>query len=288
MIVLPSQSGYRFRDGGAILFICLWALVILGILAIGISSRVASEIRLAKYLQDNVISLYLAKAAVNKLALELEKDETPDCTTRYELQKNRQIQLENITATLDISDEGSLININTAAEAVVASLPGLDAETAKTIVEWTLKPFLLKEELMVLSGITYDEFLGFKNLITTFGDGKININTAGPQVLGVLGLDGSLVEIIVNFRKGPDAEEGTEDDGVFDNAASIVDTLRLYTMLSLLHEQQLLSLISQNIFSAKSAALKVGIETKFASKKIKNYQVILDRTSGKIKFWQER
>ena len=246
MKALLKRSGYRSRNHGAILFICLWALVILGILSIGISSRVSSEMHLAKYLGDGVASLYLAKATVNKVILELEKDQTPESDTLYELQQNSQkIELGNTSAAVSITDEASLVNINTTSEAIVASLPGLDVEIAKTIIGWTLKPYLLKEELLVLPEMDSDKFSGINDLITTFTDGRININTASPEVLGLLGLDSSLIEVIVNFRKGADGQEGTLDDGVFENASSIVDTLRLYTILPVLQEQQLQALLQK-------------------------------------------
>ena len=65
---------------------------------------------------------------------------------------------------------------------------------------------------------------GIARLLTTFGDGKVNINTASREVLMTLaGADGELldewvVDDILKYRLGDDEQPNTEDDG-FDSVA---------------------------------------------------------------------
>jgi general secretion pathway protein K len=60
-------------------------------------------------------------------------------------------------------------------------------------------------------------YRGIAQSLTTWGDGRINVNTASRDVLMTLpGMDDLLVSAILEQRKGPDGETGTRDDG-FEN-----------------------------------------------------------------------
>jgi DNA uptake protein ComE-like DNA-binding protein len=286
MPISPRPLSYLHRNSAAILFVALWTLVILSILTVGISSRVASEIRLVRYLEERLISLYLAKASLNQTIIELEKDETPGYDTLYELQKKREEGLGNGSFEFTLIDEERLININRASQAMIERLPGLNPDLAKAIFESGLKPFQLKEELLLVEGVTPEMFLEFKDFITVYTDGRVNINTASLEVLRVLGLADDLIEIILNYRKGQDGQEATEDDSKFENPATILEDLRKFTLLTLEQETQIITLSNLLCVSAKN--LRLDIKTKVLGNPIKDYTVILDRTQGKIKFWQER
>ena len=55
--------------------------------------------------------------------------------------------------------------------------------------------------------------LGFTDVFTVYGTGKININTAPPIVLAAVpGLDEGAAELIIAHRLGPDGIPGTDDD----------------------------------------------------------------------------
>jgi DNA uptake protein ComE-like DNA-binding protein len=288
MLILPKPSPYPHRERAAILFVALWTLVVLSILAVGIGSRVASEINLARYLEERLISLYLAKAAVNQAIIEFEKDKTPGYDTLYELQKKRETTLGKGVFESKLSDEESLININTASSLVIERLPGLNPDLAKAIADYPFKPFLLKEELLLVEGITAEIFSGFKDLITVYSEGRVNINTAGASVFSVLGMSDDLIEIILNYRKGKDSEEATEDDREFKSAATILNDLTEFTILTGPQERQMIELLTSNLLGVYAKNLRLNIETKVLGNPIKNYVVILERTTGKIRFWQER
>lgn len=265
MLILPRQSLFPYRSSGAILFVALWTLVILVILSMGITSRVSSEIRFTKYLKERAIPLYLAKAAVNRAILELEKDKTPDYDALYELRKVREIELGNGSFTFSLIDEESRLNINTAAQDIISRLPGLSPELADKIIQ--SRPFLLKEELLLIDGLTYDITYQVKDLITVYGEGKININTGSPEILKIAGLDEGIIDTILAYRKGADGQEMTEDDGVY----------------ALLPAE-----VSPNLFRLSSKNLKVDIYTKILNQASGHYSAILERPTAKIKFWQEK
>jgi len=285
---LSKLFPYLFRNSAAILFVALWTLVILSILSVGIASRVSSEINLAKYLDNRLISFYLAKAAVNQTIIELKnKAEKKNYDTLYELRRKREAILGEGSFELYLTDEEGLINISAPSSSLIEHLPGLDPTLVEAITQSHQKPFLLKEELLLIEGITPEIFSEFKNLITTYSSCQVNINTASGDVLRALGLEDGLVEIILRYRKGEDQLEATEDDGEFKDAASILNDLRKFTILTVEQELQIAELLSKNLLCVNSSNLKLNILTKVHGRPSMRYAIILDRSSGKIKFWQE-
>lgn len=104
-------------------------------------------------------------------------------------------------------------------------------------------------ELMAVKGITPEMFgeegmpsryqpsrrLGFdadqpaypvrlKNLFTPVSSGRININTAKPEVLQLI-MDQHAAAQVIQLRAGPDGAEGTEDDIPFRNPGEIVNAI---------------------------------------------------------------
>jgi len=58
----------------------------------------------------------------------------------------------------------------------------------------------------------------WRDAFTIFGDGKIDINEAGPDVLqAVTGLTPEMTADVIRARAGPDSVEGTEDDLRFES-----------------------------------------------------------------------
>jgi type II secretory pathway component PulK len=66
---------------------------------------------------------------------------------------------------------------------------------------------------------------GLKDVFTAISRGQVNVNTAGRNVLQLLlmssGMDmdsaGNMADAIIQYRAGPDGQEGTEDDTPFLN-----------------------------------------------------------------------
>lgn len=80
------------------------------------------------------------------------------------------------------------------------------------------RDFLIEEELLLVRGVTEALFFDkLKNHITVYGDGKININTAGEKVLSaVFGIGyPELTQKILDYRRGVDGKAGTDDDRWF-------------------------------------------------------------------------
>ncbi|MGH7950930.1 MAG: general secretion pathway protein GspK [Limisphaerales bacterium] len=67
-----------------------------------------------------------------------------------------------------------------------------------------------------------DYSFGLKDIFTPISSGRININTAGTNVLQMIpGVDAAIAETIVEQRAGPDGVDGTEDDVPFRSVGQL-------------------------------------------------------------------
>jgi len=214
------------REKASILVIALWVVSILSIFAVGLAHRMSGYIRLAGYHTDSLKAHNLAKAGMRRLALEQENivEEIP-------------VGEGSIRGVL--TDEKAKVNINKAdlktLEAFFESLDLSQAqalEIAAAIIRWRDEhnEFDCLEELLLVGteeeGVLIEEDLlaELRKRLTVHGDGKININSAGEDVLSALigkTLPG-LAEKIVQYRLGIDGEEGTRDDRLFVKGTEVV------------------------------------------------------------------
>lgn len=67
--------------------------------------------------------------------------------------------------------------------------------------------------------------VGLNDLFTTVSFGKVNVNTAQPDVLQMLLGDTNAVSLLLQRRQGQDGQDGTSDDMPFNNPTEITSTL---------------------------------------------------------------
>ncbi len=124
--------------------------------------------------------------------------------------------------TLTISDESALINVATASAQTLSALLGGDKEATAAVVEFRAsnQPFVVED--LRAANIPADALSRVTALGTTLGSGRININTAGADVIAALpGMDGEAAQLLIDYRKGPDGVAGTGDDRIFAKARDI-------------------------------------------------------------------
>lgn len=67
-------------------------------------------------------------------------------------------------------------------------------------------------------GVETDEpVAGIANQLTTWGDGKVNANSASREVLNSLSISDDVIDKILDAQRGPDGEEGSADDGITES-----------------------------------------------------------------------
>ena len=166
------------------------------------------------------------------------------------------------------TDEEGRLNVNTADPAtiqrLIESVTGMPAENAGhlalAIVGWReegdtqLKgfygddyyanlefPYQRKQskyerldELRLVEGMSlpvYEQLIPF---VTVYGTGLVNINTASRPVLEALGLSENIVNAVLTARSGPDGEDATADDFIFEQ---VIDPAAYANVLPLEQEE---------------------------------------------------
>jgi general secretion pathway protein K len=240
----------------------LWTLFILGALAIAINSYVWPQLNFAGKFRDRTKALYAAKAGAKIAIAQVVQDKDTGFDSLkdpwYSVYEG-DVSQGDTSFSVSVEDEERKININKASQAVLKNVFVFSAkadepvasEIAASIIDWRdaddkplengaetsyyagMEPpypcknadFQVLDELLQVRGMTREIFDASKEYLTVYGLGAVNINTCGTQVLRSLGASEDLAKKIIAYRKGPDGEEGTEDDKVFDNISGVVQAL---------------------------------------------------------------
>lgn len=278
----------------------MWALVTLSILGMSLSSVVFQEIKFARVYKRLVISMPAVRSAVRAVFDVRKNDPTPLYDTLGELSREERLDLcpvvfcryyflDKITPA-KVVDESALINLNTASVDVLKRLPGINDDLAKGIVYSGLRPFSSANEVLLVEGASKEAFLLFKDLVTVYGTGKVNINTAEKKVLLALGLDEELAEIIIRFRsenkiEPPEEAFFLEPEYGIASLDTLLDDLRGFASLSLRQEQDLLSLLTT--FDVRSEYLRFNVVTHFGEEKGSHYSIVIHPATKKVISWRE-
>jgi DNA uptake protein ComE-like DNA-binding protein len=282
-LFLPGSEAKK-HVSGAILFIAVGSIAILSILTLGVTSSVLQELRLAKTVTEANTSFYSAYSVLSAMNVIWANDATPAVITLYDL-RERQISFGSISAQVTFSDEEAKINVENASRNVLLKLPGMAGQESlagRIVAEW----ISVKEQLLLIDGMTQEIYNGIKDLITTFGAGAVNINTASRDCLLTLMRD-ALITPIFDFRNGPDGKEGTEDDRVFASTSEIIVDLASYG-LTPEQQERLEDMISNGKLGVTSDHIRVDIVLKKAGKAFRSFQIVTKLSTGGIVSWTEQ
>lgn len=257
-----------------LLILSIWMIAIFSFFALVIYRISSPQLERVKRFQESFLSQEAAFSALNFARKLLESDRT-SYDSLYELSQERKADLGLISFSYHIVDEEGKININKVSPDILSRLPGLDYELAENIQTSSLRPFICKEELLYVEGISQELFSQFEDLVTVYGRGRVNINTASSGVLLALGMDEGLVEIIEDFRKGEDGQEATEDDRVFKSRGRIVSDLTSFASLSPFQINLLNSLIGRGLIGVGSNSFSLVVSTKVLNRESFTYQIFL-------------
>jgi len=151
-------------------------------------------------------------------------------TVCYHLNRGR--SRTQTALTLGACDEESRLNILTADIESIARLPGVTITMAENLNAYMssepVMPPRALEDLRVVSGWESVDFSELSWLITFYGSGKINLNTASTDVLRLQGLSDRSVVLLESFRSGPNGVKGDSDDRFFKGLSEIVPRLDEY------------------------------------------------------------
>lgn len=248
------------RNNGFVLVSVLWVTVILTVLALGFGRRAMLDRRAATVSVDyarvraeargqvqegaadivNTMALFdlLQRGNLNVPIPQFQFKKAPEPKVIGEKGDRR---VED-TAYFTVEDEERKIAINAAPEEMLEAIPGLTFSMVNEIIrrrggesaDDEETPFQSIEELRLIDGVSDDDWFGddvtpgLKDVLTLWGDGKINVNTASEDVLRLVPeVDDEIVVGIISYRSGADGEMGTEDDQQFRSFQDIVKRLDL-------------------------------------------------------------
>ncbi|MBN2830807.1 MAG: helix-hairpin-helix domain-containing protein [Candidatus Omnitrophica bacterium] len=293
------------KNNASILVICLWAITVLSIFAMALTSFVFQEIKFARSYRRIALSLPLARSALASVFYLREKDPTSQYDTMQELAREEGIDfcagnslsyyfVDKVIrdGNTEIIDEGALINLNTASIQILKRLPGVDEDLAESIANSGMRPFRSVNEVLLVEGMNKESFLLFKDLVTVYGAGRININTVSKGVLLALGLDNDLADAIIRFRTQNQIEpvdaslalDPVPDYGI-STLSTLLDDLRRFVTLGLRQEQDLLSLLTT--FDVRSEYLRFNVVTRFGEEKGPCYSIVIHPATKKVISWRE-
>ncbi|MDO8662640.1 MAG: type II secretion system protein GspK [Candidatus Omnitrophota bacterium] len=210
-----------------VLIIFLWILTLLAIMTVSLGNRISMVSKFTQTRRDLLKASYLAYAGINRGIAELKQDNpnydgltetwanNEDKFAKIQVTDNPEeyATIKNETGKFGMIDEERKININQASKELLAALLEFynitpAQEITDNILIWRTdivpdnneiyknlgyprktKPFANIAELMLVKGMEKEDFNKISKIITVYGDGKININTASQEVIEILCLE---------------------------------------------------------------------------------------------------
>ena len=259
-------------------------LSLFSILSLGMYKICNARINLAKKMDQLIISKQAAYSMCEVTLRDLQEDSSI-YHTLYELRTPQLKTLGLAEIKYYFIDEESKLNVNQASKEQLERLDALDEKSARNINESILKPYSIKEEILLVEDLEQEEYDAIKDFITVYGEGEVNINTASEEVLLALGMDKSLVSDIITFRAGSDGQEITEDDNIFESTGEIIQALEDFCGLFKDDEDKLKELISGNLLDTRGANFLMHLDIKVKGRAAKNCDIIINEDG--IAEWRE-
>ena len=204
---------------GVAILAALGVLTILGIFSSVFLAHMKLEAAYAARDAQDLKVHYLAVAGVEDAIARLEAD-SPSVDSHSDAwwfgESPELTPLGEGGYTVTVTDESARINVLTASPQMLSAILGGANEEVAKAVNYRSSVRLFTVESLASAGLGADALSRVRTLGTTLGDGKVNINTANADVLAALpGMDTKAAQLVIEFRKGADGVEGTEDDFVF-------------------------------------------------------------------------
>ncbi|MFC1667202.1 type II secretion system protein GspK [Candidatus Omnitrophota bacterium] len=261
----------------------LWALLILIVFNISLSRSNSNNSRTSRQESYDIKATYLVRAGIMKMLVELAKDTNSYDSLNEDWNRNtdnpKKLILKDDTIFYGASDESGRLNLNSATlkEEDLLGL-GIDEPSAKKILEYKnkkgAKGFEFIEELFLVDGVTRKDFSEIKDWVTIYRgtEPRVNINTASRKVLEALVGRKELVQKILNYRKGLDREEFTDDDGFKD-----------------IGDINAIPGLDPDLFVVQSTVFRIWSQFPLSEDKgmTRGAEAIIGKRSGKIYHWKE-
>ena len=202
---LRRKLAFREKSGVAVILV-LVVMALLSTIGLELARTVRSELKLMSGYVDDVKAFWLAKSGVNKAIAVLALDDRSVDSLEDQWTEDLSEEMEDGSFSINLSDEASKINLNTADRELISKLlskAGLEESTANSISQEIIqrrsqKPFRTIYEILTIEGMDENAFYGdgenpgLVDLITVWsydenvdaeGRNRTNINTASAATL---------------------------------------------------------------------------------------------------------
>ncbi|MCK4993966.1 MAG: general secretion pathway protein GspK [Candidatus Omnitrophica bacterium] len=199
-------------DKGIILIIVLWVLFFLSVVVLTLGFKNRINIRLRSLNNEEIRTFYLAKEGLNRIIIKLAADDAGFDSLGDDWSKELVLEKDYGVLSVKVTDEDRFLNINLISKEelyhAAELFEGLQKEDLEAI--YKSRPFNVPSEIEDINMIDDDKFdimtttgkVKFYELLTTFSDGKLNINTVTAEVLLMIpGSSRRIVESIIDRRK---------------------------------------------------------------------------------------
>ncbi len=247
-------------DKGIILIIVMWVLFFLSVVVLTLGFKNRINIRLRSLNNEELRAFYLAKEGINRAIVRLAEDDTGFDALTEDWSKELVLEEDYGVLSVKVTDEDRLLNINLIPREVLNGVAGMFKELQEEdlVAIYKMRPFNVSRELKDIAWIDDDKFdmitaegkVKLYDLLTTFSDGKLNINTVPEEVLLMIpGVSWRMAEAIIDRRQNTPFED--------------IDTLsKELSLLGLTPEQVgfLIKLVKvdSSVFRIKSKAITSG------------------------------
>ncbi len=143
------------------------------------------------------------------------------------------------------------------------------------------------DELLLVKGVSENNFPKIRKYITIYGNGQVNINTAGKLVLMALGFSENVVERIIAYRNGKDGLAATADDNFFQDTSDIAGKINDTGNLSQAEQAQINNIISEGLITTESANFMVRSLATLGRSKFSHEVIAVINRKGRILYWNE-
>lgn len=307
------------RDQGFVLVVVLWLLAIMTVVTLSFGRRALLDATAAAYALDQTQAAMQARGAVERGVVEVMNKiyndklvPTPElrmgdhlgqpwAKTKYLDGDEKYFEVgenfERDYIAYVIRDAERYISVNSAPRDLLEGIEVLGTRGVKTVWSRRTKEiykgegvsvYQAVEELRYQRGIDEEQWFGededpgLRDILTVWGDGRININTASREVLlsiPELQKDERAVDTIIAYRNGPDGEAGTADDTGFASLDDITPNTGI--------EGDSIEAIRRFCKTSADYFIITGVATRQGGKVRAACTAVIDR-SGTILDWQER
>ena len=202
------------RSRGSVLIVVLWAVIFFSLVAVTLGVKARTQLGgLGRFIQITRAKP-MAYSGIS-YAIECWRQEKCDAV--------REISLPSGSFKIEILDEESKINLNTAPEGALTAIfmsedKGMERaqQLARGVSAWRQRREEFAEfghrlgeqgagfgsvgELLVVPGMTEELWTKIKDSLTVYGRDKVNMNSVSRETLVLLGLDAALAKRITDTR----------------------------------------------------------------------------------------